>query len=69
MRKATLLAVMLCSLLLSVSASAQNYNIILGRPTESSVTISILFDQSAQVYWEYGTIPGTYSSSTKAQIS
>ena len=69
MRKASLLAVMLCSLLLPVSSSAQNYNIILGRPTESSVTISILFDQPAEVYWEYGTIPGSYTSSTTTQIA
>jgi len=67
MRKVTLSAVLLCSFLLHFPLSAQNYNIILGRPTESSVTISILFDLSAEVYWEYGTLPGSYTSSTTAQ--
>ncbi len=43
---------------------AQTYNEILGRPTNSSVTISILFDQPAQVYWEYGITPGSFTKTT-----
>jgi len=45
-------------------ARAQSYNIILGRPSDSSITISILFDQSVEVYWEYGTQSGSYSHIT-----
>ena len=43
---------------------AQNFTEILGRPTGNSVTMSILFDSSVEVYWEYGTSPGNYSLST-----
>jgi hypothetical protein len=55
---------LIISLFFFASVSAQSYNEILGRPTDSSVTISILFDQQAEVYWEYGTLPGSYTSST-----
>ncbi|MEI6683508.1 MAG: metallophosphoesterase [Bacteroidota bacterium] len=50
--------------LLSHQLFGQNFTEILGRPTNSSVTMSILFDQQAEVYWEYGTAPATYSQST-----
>lgn len=42
----------------------KNCNEILGRPTNSSVTMSILFVQQTEVYWEYGTLPGVYSKNT-----
>ncbi|MEI8047314.1 MAG: T9SS type A sorting domain-containing protein [Bacteroidota bacterium] len=42
------------------SLPAQSYNIILGRPTGTSITISILFDRKTDVYWEYGTVSGSY---------
>jgi hypothetical protein len=45
-------------------AIGQNYTEILGRPTNSSITTSILFDQKADVYWEYGTASGNYTNST-----
>jgi hypothetical protein len=44
--------------------SAQNYTEILGRPTNSEITISILFDQPAEVFWEYGTTTGNLTSAT-----
>ncbi|MEY4051472.1 MAG: hypothetical protein RIR64_457 [Bacteroidota bacterium] len=44
--------------------SAQNYTEILGRPTDSAITLSILFDKSVNVYWEYGTTPGSYAQTT-----
>jgi hypothetical protein len=43
---------------------AQTKSIILGRPTATSVTASILFDQNVQYYIEYGTISGSYSNAT-----
>jgi hypothetical protein len=41
-----------------------NFTEILGRPTNYSVTISILFDMQTDVYWEYGTTPGVYNNTT-----
>ena len=37
---------------------------ILGRVTNSTVTINVLFMQQADVYWEYGTTSGSYSLKT-----
>jgi hypothetical protein len=51
----------------SISESGEdikNCTEILGRPANSSVTMSILFDQQTDVYWEYGTVPGAYSENT-----
>jgi hypothetical protein len=48
---------------------AQNYNEILGRPTDSAITISILFDQKSDVYWEYGTSPAVYPKTTTNYIA
>jgi len=56
-----------CILLLilgSLRLSAQNFTEILGRPTDSSITLSLLFDQDVEAYWEYGTQPGIYSNTT-----
>lgn len=51
-------------ILFSGTISAQNFTEILGRPTNKSVTISALFDQIVQVYFEYGTTPGSFSAQT-----
>jgi len=45
-------------------SNAQNYTEVLGRPTDTSITMSILFDKSVNVYWEYGTSSASYSLST-----
>ena len=37
---------------------------ILGRPTNTSITVNILFTQQAMVYWEYGTTSGSYNLKT-----
>ena len=42
-------------------ATTQKFTEILGRPTNSAVTMSILFDQLTEVYWEYGTVSGNYT--------
>jgi hypothetical protein len=42
----------------------KNCSEILGRPTNNSITISILFDQQTDVYWEHGIVPGVYSMNT-----
>jgi hypothetical protein len=41
-----------------------NYNEILSRPTNSSVTSSIIFNQITDFYIEYGSASGVYGSST-----
>ncbi|MCX6223396.1 MAG: metallophosphoesterase [Bacteroidia bacterium] len=46
------------------SISAQTLNEILGRPTDSTITISILVNQQTDLYWEYGTATGTFSNVT-----
>ncbi|MEI6409372.1 MAG: T9SS type A sorting domain-containing protein [Bacteroidota bacterium] len=56
-------------LLFAGSSSAQTFNEILGRPTDKSLTISILFNQVVQVYVEYGTTPGIYPQSTTTVTS
>jgi hypothetical protein len=43
---------------------AQQKSIILGRPTNNSITASILFDQNVQYYLEYGLQSGTYTNTT-----
>ena len=44
--------------------SGQTYSLILGRPTDKSITINLLFDQNVNFYIEYGTTSGQYSKST-----
>ena len=48
--------------------NGQNYTEILGRPTNTSITISILSDQKTDIYWEYSTVPGNYSNSTSTFV-
>ena len=43
---------------------AQNYSVILGRPTDKSITANVLFDQSVVLKLEYGTSSGVFSVST-----
>ena len=48
----------------TVITDGKGFSEILGRPTNSSVTMSILFDQPSDVYWEYGISSGSYTSTT-----
>ena len=43
---------------------SQTPNIVLGRPTDTSVTASILFNQSVTAYLEYGKSTGNYDGQT-----
>jgi len=43
---------------------SQQHSIILGRPTNTSITASILFDQNIQYYLEYGIQSGNYTNTT-----
>ena len=53
----------------SYKVSGQTFTEILGRPTGSSVTMTILFDQPTEVYWEYGASTGDFSFSTARFIA
>ena len=37
---------------------------LLGRPTDSSVTVSVLAEQDLETYFEYGTEPSDYANQT-----
>lgn len=51
-------------LVLPMALNAQSFNVILGRPTDQSVTVNMLFDQQVDVYIEYGTQSGNYTNTT-----
>ncbi|MFZ4740940.1 MAG: T9SS type A sorting domain-containing protein [Bacteroidales bacterium] len=55
--------------IISVNLNAQTFNEILGRPTNNSITMTILFDQKTDVYWEYGTVSGSYNNITTTYIA
>ena len=69
MRSVTIVALLFGGSFFCSSLFAQNYNEILGRPTESSITMSILSDQKTDVFWEYGINPGVYNFSTSNLIA
>ncbi|HND89711.1 MAG TPA: metallophosphoesterase, partial [Saprospiraceae bacterium] len=54
----------LAFLLLAEASMAQSFNEILGRPTDKSVTISVLFDELVEVRIEYGSRPDLLDRST-----
>ena len=47
-----------------VHSDGKGFSEILGRPTNVSVTMNILFDQPSEVYFEYGTSSGNYNLKT-----
>lgn len=54
-------------LLLAATASAQVKWIgqeLLGRPTNTSITVNVAADRALDVYFEYGTAPGVYTQKT-----
>ena len=44
--------------------NAQTYSIILGRPTDMSITASVMFDNTSQFYLEDGLQSGVYTHTT-----
>ncbi len=62
--KSICLVLLFIFLNLSLKSNAQLNSVILGRPTDTSITASVLFDQTAQFYLEYGTTSGSYSNVT-----
>ncbi|MCX7008647.1 MAG: metallophosphoesterase, partial [Kiritimatiellaeota bacterium] len=48
------------------NAPALTYDVLLGRPTDSSIAVSVMATTNLQVYCQYGTAPGSYSGQTTA---
>ena len=48
----------------NTASTAPIFSIILGRPTNTTITANILFDQNVQFYLEYGTQTGVYSQTS-----
>ena len=42
---------------------------LLGRPTDSSITVNIVPDSTIEYYYEYGTTPGTYTDQTSPETA
>ncbi len=53
----------------SIVCSSQTFTEILGRPADSTMTISVLFDQQSDLFWEYGTATGVYPFSTVQSVA
>jgi len=49
---------------ISFLAHAKKISVILGRPTDKSITLSVLFDQNIEYQVEYGTQSGIYPNKT-----
>lgn len=60
-RKITVSIVLIINFL---TLSGQDFDIILGRPTNTSVTVSILFSKNATVQIQYGTVSGKYEQTS-----
>ena len=43
---------------------AVSYDLMLGRPTDTSIAVSVLANQNLQVYFQYGTQSGYYTGQT-----
>jgi hypothetical protein len=52
-----------------IAVKCQTPNEILGRPTNNSIVISVLFSQQSEVYYEFGTTKGIFSGSTQPVIA
>jgi hypothetical protein len=49
---------------LNDQAATIKYTEVLGRVSASGATLNALFEQNCEVYWEYGTTPGSYNKKT-----
>jgi hypothetical protein len=58
------LSMMIWVLIIPFLSFSQQMTEILGRPTNTSITMNILFDSQVEVYFEYGTVKGTYPKAT-----
>ena len=44
----------------------EDFNILLGRPTDDSITVNVIPAQTGEISFEYGTGSGAYGSETSA---
>ncbi len=51
-------------LTVSMASQSQTFNEILCRPTDTSMSVSVLFSQVVTLYVEYGTVSGVYPNAT-----
>ena len=65
----TVVFVPIILLMLASSVYAFSGNVILARPTDSSVTVSILSDIQSDCHVEYGTEPGVYTNRIPVSLS
>jgi hypothetical protein len=49
-----------------IQQQVEDFNILLGRPTDGSITANVIPDQSGEISFEYGTTSGVYISETDA---
>lgn len=61
--------VLIFVLFLQLSVKSQTFDIILGRPTDTSMTASVMFDRTCDYYIEYGSQPGIYDRTTPTATS
>ena len=57
------------SFALNYNALAQSSNIVLGRPTNNSITASVMFDVNKELFIEFGTQSGLYTHTTSPIIN
>jgi hypothetical protein len=59
-----------CYLMLSLftikHANAQNYSIVLGRPTDTSITVNVMFDRTMDLKIEYGVQSNSYVNASSS---
>ena len=54
-------------LILQSNAQVLQHSELLGRPTHNSITVQAIFNDSADVFVEYGTVSGVYTNQTPVQ--
>lgn len=59
--KKLLYILMVCIFIQTTSLNGQSINQVLGRPTDTSITISLLMDKNASVYYQLGTTSKNYT--------
>ncbi|MFN6112157.1 MAG: metallophosphoesterase [Bacteroidota bacterium] len=65
MQRDILFSVFLFAMLVAaVGTSAQEFSVILGRPTDRSITAAVYFGKASEYYLEYGTLSGMYNAQT-----
>ena len=64
LQKSIAIALFFFGLLIPNFTTAQTNTIVLGRPTDTSITVSIQFSKDVDFFIEYGTTPGIYTKTT-----